>query len=30
MLGEHTGSVLQSLCGVSEADVKRLKEKGVV
>jgi formyl-CoA transferase len=30
MLGEHTGSVLKSLCDVSEADLKGLKEKGVV
>jgi formyl-CoA transferase len=29
MLGEHTGTVLKSLCGVSDNDLKRLKDKGV-
>lgn len=29
-LGEHSGSVLEKLCGISAADYKRLKEDGVV
>jgi formyl-CoA transferase len=30
MLGEHTGAVLERLCGVAPAEVRKLKEKGVV
>ena len=30
MLGEHTESVLGELCGVAPADVKRMKQDGVV
>ena len=30
MLGEHTESVLNELCGVAPADVKRMKQEGVV
>jgi formyl-CoA transferase len=29
-LGEHTESVLAQICGVSEAEMKRLRENGVV
>jgi crotonobetainyl-CoA:carnitine CoA-transferase CaiB-like acyl-CoA transferase len=30
MLGEHTEAVLGELCGVTEEEVKRLREVGVV
>jgi formyl-CoA transferase len=30
MLGEHTESVLGELCGVASAEVKRMKQAGVV
>ena len=30
LLGEHTGDLLGSLCGVAPGDVKRLRDKGVV
>ena len=30
LLGEHTGDVLGSLCGLGAGDVKRLRDKGVV
>ena len=30
LLGEHTGDLLGSLCGVAAGDVKRLRDKGVV
>jgi formyl-CoA transferase len=30
LLGEHTGELLGSLCGVAPGDVKRLRDKGVV
>jgi len=30
LLGEHTAEVLSALCGVAPAEVKRLRESGVV
>jgi hypothetical protein len=30
LLGEHTDSVLNSLCGVGIEDLKRLRQEGVV
>jgi formyl-CoA transferase len=30
LLGEHTAEVLSALCGVTPAEVQRLREKGVV
>jgi formyl-CoA transferase len=30
MLGEHTESVLGELCGIAPADVRRMKQDGIV